>query len=1043
MRTAGAATGGLRDRRRRRLPRGARRARGRRRVDGAGGRVGARARAASPDGRAAMTAARWLLAALVAAAGCDVSPYAIGGAGGGDAGGGVGDGGGVGGDGGGTGRIDAGPTVDAAPQPDACLPNVEACNGVDDDCDGEVDEDFNLDSDPNHCGACGNRCTYDFAFGLCNAGTCEQGDCFPGYIDLDGESSNGCEYFCIPTNGGTEACDRVDNDCDGAIDEDFNVDSDPLNCGACGNACNLLHATAKCVAGACEIDTCETGFVDVDPAVPGCEYKCTPTNGGVEICDGVDNDCDGTIDDGNPGGGAPCGTDVGECSPGVTTCSFGTLFCVGAVGPTVERCNNKDDDCDGTKDNGFSTDTNPLACGPTCEVCAFDHATPTCVGGSCQMGPCTFGFHDLDGEPGNGCEYACIVTGAEVCDGADNDCDGAVDEDFDTLSDPANCGACGNQCSFPHAAATCAAGTCAMGACEPNFYDIDGNPNNGCEYACVATGAEVCDGVDNDCDGAVDEGNPGGGAPCGTDQGACEFGTTDCVGGSIVCTGGVGPQPETCNGIDDDCDGTPDNGFDKANDPRFCGDCTPCDLPHAVEGCSAGQCTVVACEAGYVDVDGDPANGCEYACTPTGVEVCDGIDNDCDKQVDEVTPPPNFCRTAGECAGATVICAGAEGFRCNYKELAAAGAAIELAADGVSLALEETVCDGRDGDCDTGVDEPFALKGSACGEDGSFGTTRKLGACRGTGTLVCNAAGDGLQCAITSPGATPAPEVCNALDDDCDGHVDEPYDFGGFSGVRDALVGPLAIGGQSVVMYRYEAARPDATATSAGTVESRACSLAGVLPWRNVSYDDAAAACAAAGMRLCEVTRDGSGNVVTDEWGRFCEGAADRVYPYGNTYEPNTCNGSDYDPIPGGNNEDIPVATGTMTDCVSADGSFDQSGNVKEWVTDPRLVSGVTVHTLRGGAYDNPSGGLTCDFDFTVADASFRFPNVGFRCCARSCPAGQSDCGGTCVDLATSEAHCGACGAACAPGETCQNGYCCPTGTELCADQCVPAGTCP
>jgi hypothetical protein len=779
-----------------------------------------------------------VLALLGAAAGCDVNPYQLGTAT--DDAAAVADDGGDGpGDAGADG--DGATTADAAPHADACLPAPETCDERDEDCDDLVDEGFDLLADPNHCGACGNACLYPHAFGTCSAGTCVQGDCVPGFVDLDGDPGTGCEYFCIPTSGGVEGCDGVDNDCDGATDEGFTLDSDVANCGACGNVCTLLHATAACVGGTCQVATCDSGYVDVDPAVPGCELFCSPT--GAELCDGVDNDCDGTTDEGNPGGGAACGSAVGECAPGATLCSFGILFCVGAVSGTPE-----------------------------------------------------------------------------LCDGKDNDCDGATDDGFDLLSDPGHCGPSCAVCAFPHAVVACVAGACALAACDYGYYDKNGLAADGCEHACTVTGVEVCDGLDNDCDGLYDAADP------------------------------------------------------------------------------------------------------------------------------DLATPPGFCKTAGECAGAALTAAGAAGWQCNYAALIAAGRAIQLAAG--EVVLEETSCDGKDNDCDGGADEVFPLKGTACAQDGTFGSARKLGACRGTGTLVCNGAGDGLVCNITAPGATATSELCNAVDDDCDGHVDEPYDFSALLGVRDALVGPLTIGGLAVVMHRYEASRPDATATSAGLATSRACATAGRAPWAMVSLAEATAACAAAGMRLCRVTRDGAGAVTSDEWGRFCQGGSDFYYPYSDVYDPLTCNGSDYDPVPGGVNEDQAVATGSLASCVTSEAgttldAYDQSGNLKEWVDDPRAVSGTTVYTLRGGSFDNHAVGLTCDFDFTVATASFRFPNLGFRCCARSCAAGQSDCGGVCVNLATSASHCGACGAPCGPGQTCQNGYCCPTGTVICADQCVAPGTCP
>jgi hypothetical protein len=1014
-----------------------------------------------------------LLLLVAAAPGCNVDPYPL--VHGGDGGmGGGGDGGPDDDSGMGPLKPDAMIGPDARPAPDACAPIAEQCNGKDDDCDdglpgGGVDEDFNLQQDPANCGSCGNKCTYPNGFGACQQGQCAFTGCQPGWIDTN-QNVDGCEYQCSPTNGGVEVCDLVDNDCDlgqpgGGIDEDFGLDDDPQNCGACGNVCTLLHAQAKCVdpdgngLGECVVATCDPGFHDNNPAVPGCEYQCAPSNGGVELCDGVDNDCDlgapgGGIDDGNPGGGASC-LPSGACTAGTTVCTFGILQCQGATFGTPEICNNVDDDCDGTIDDGFNKETNPNTCGPNCTVCSIPFATPKCQAGVCGIFACQFGHFNNDGSEQNGCEYACIQTGSELCDGKDNDCDlglpgGGIDEGFNTQTDPFNCGSCGNTCSFPHADAQCQAGGCVQGACDPNFYDLSA-AIPGCEYACIKSngGVETCDGLDNDCDGVADDGNPGANADCGTETGECTFGKTNCVGGQLICQGGTGPIAEQCDNKDNDCDGAFDETFDKLNDPSHCGaNCTVCSVPFATPNCSAGVCGVGSCLPGHVNLNGSAADGCEYACSPTGVEICDGVDNDCDGKVDaldpDLPPAPAICNQTGPCAGAVATCTGVGGWDCTYSN-----PDVQKDANG-DLVLQETLCDGKDNDCDGVADDSFPLKNTACAEDGTFGTPAKNGICRGTGTLGCNAAQTGLVCNVTIMGAMPVNEQCNNLDDDCDGHVDESWDAGGFLGVRDTKVTIAAATPYRI--FKFEASRPDATAALPGVAETRACSIAGRQPWGSADFNEAQAACAGAGMRLCKVTRTTcsgsgasfccSGTVTADEWGRACQddGLAtplDVDYPYApgagaGGYQANTCNGSDFDADAAtAGNQDAPLVTGNRTTCVQNQANLadarnvnDLSGNLKEWTNDPRCSGAGVVHTLRGGAYDNGSGGLTCDFDFSVAQQSYNFPNVGFRCCSINCADGLAECNNACVNLATSNTNCGKCGTSCAVGKTCQNGRC-------------------
>jgi putative metal-binding protein len=125
----------------------------------------------------------------------------------------------------------------------------------------------------------------------------------------------------------------------------------------------------------------------------------------TEICNGIDDDCDGAIDEENPPGGAPCTVPdaLGACAAGTNSCASGTMTCVPTTTASTEVCNGVDDDCDGQTDEGLA----PLTCG--LGVCAS--TVPACVGGVPQT--C------VPGSPST-----------EICNGLDDDCDGRTDEEY-------------------------------------------------------------------------------------------------------------------------------------------------------------------------------------------------------------------------------------------------------------------------------------------------------------------------------------------------------------------------------------------------------------------------------------------------------------------------------------------------------------------------------------------------------------------------------------------------------------------------------------
>ena len=131
---------------------------------------------------------------------------------------------------------------------------------------------------------------------------------------------------------------------------------------------------------------------------------------------------------------------------------------------------------------------------------------------------------------------------------------------------------------------------------------------------------ETCDGLDNDCDGTADEGLT---QQCGTDIGACDFGIQACANGAWgSCIGGAGPGTEACNGIDDDCDGSTDEGGDccASGDNRPCG--TTLDMGECHPGTSVCANSVWGQCAGFI--------------TPVTETCGNGKDDDCDGTPDEL-----------------------------------------------------------------------------------------------------------------------------------------------------------------------------------------------------------------------------------------------------------------------------------------------------------------------------------------------------------------------------------------------------------------------
>jgi len=548
---------------------------------------------------------------------------------------------------GGTDCDDSDPTVNPS--------SYEICDGFDNDCDGDIDDDpidgstWHLDSDSDGYG--GQLLTQE----ACTA---------PASYVENADDCDDLETSVYP--GATELCNGVDDDCDGEVDDNapaaqtWYLDNDGDGVGGfwlTQEACSMPQGYAG------DSSDCD----DTNAAI----YAQAP-----ELCDGDDNDCDGNLG----------GDEIDDDGDGVTECS---LDCDDAdplrFPGSAELCDGIDNDCD------------PATTAVGDELDADSDTSLSC--------------EDCDDDPVTG---PAVYPGAdEVCDGVDNDCDGTTDvgaSDETTWYFDADGDTYGG---FLLTQQACSAPTGYV-ASSTDCAELDLNSYPGAP--------EICDGVDNDCNTFVDDGTGATGTVWYADSDADGYGdqgtmSTACsqptgyVSNDLDCDdGSAATNPtsyEICDGVDNNCvDGIDEPGALDADDWYIDADGDG----YGVVGVSVAACDQPTGYAdNFADCDDDPNNG-GAAIHPNAAEICNSTDDDCDGTIDvgAVGATIWYVDADGDGYGSpgtgTLACSGGSGQAQNDSDCeddANNGAAINPAAT--------ELCNDIDDDCDTFVDEDDAL----------------------------------------------------------------------------------------------------------------------------------------------------------------------------------------------------------------------------------------------------------------------------------------------------------------------------------------------
>jgi hypothetical protein len=656
---------------------------------------------------------------------------------------------------------------------------TEVCNGDDEDCDGVVDDGvestFYADTDGD---GYGDASVTDAA---CSAAS--------GYVT----DSTDCDDTSAGIHpGATEVCDSADTDedCDGLAD---NADS---------SAATTTKSSYYADGDGDSYGGATTGlYCDQPSGYVATSTDCDDTDAGdhpgaIEVCNGDDEDCDGTVDDGvettfyadadSDGYGDASVTDA-ACTPasGYVANSTDCDDTSATINPgATEVCDSADtdEDCDGLADDA---DASASATTKTTYYADSDGDT---YGGATSGLYCDEPSGYLATSTDCDDTDAGVHPGAtEVCNGDDEDCDGVADDGAESTfyadADGDGYGDAGVTDS------ACSAGSGFVA----DATDCDDTS------AAINPGAtEVCDGADTDedCDGLADDADPstdaatettfhadtdsdGYGAAAGV--ASCDAAAGYLADGSDCddTTAAVNPgADELCDAVDDDCDGLVDDA-----DPDVSGvDTWYADSDADGYGDPDGAIDACTQPATYVSDDTD-CDDTDDAVNPGATEVCDDadVDEDCSGAADDAdagVDPTTYDAWVtdadtdgyGDAATAVLACDPTAAQVADDADCDDTDAAIHPGATEVCNGTDDD-CDARVDDADTGVDSTgFSAFYADVDGDGYGDAASSTAACDEPAGYVADAADCDDARATVNPLAT---EVCDGVDNDCDTLVDD------------------------------------------------------------------------------------------------------------------------------------------------------------------------------------------------------------------------------------------------------------------------------